>query len=51
MLAHRIPQIQFTDHIKLKKEEQSVYTSVLLKKWKKIPMGGNPEIKCGADTE
>ena len=36
-----IPKIQFTDHMKLKKkEDQSVDTSVLLRRGKKIPMGG-----------
>jgi hypothetical protein len=47
-----IRTIQFTDHMKLKKkEEQSVNTSVLLKKGNKIEMGGDTEIKCGAETE
>ena len=35
----RIPNIQFTDHIKLKKkEDQSVDTLTLIGKWFKIPM-------------
>ena len=34
-----------------KKEEQSVNTSVLLKKGNKIELGGDTEIKCGAETE
>jgi hypothetical protein len=37
-----IPKIQFTDHMKLKKkEDQSIDTSVLLRKGNKIPMGGD----------
>jgi hypothetical protein len=40
-----IPQIQFTVHLKLKKkEDQSVDTSVLLRRGNKIPMG--EDIKC-----
>jgi len=34
-----------------KKEDQSVDTSILLRKGNKIPMGGDTEIKCGAETE
>ena len=34
-----------------KKEDQSVATSVLLRKGNKIPMGGDTETKCGAETE
>jgi hypothetical protein len=37
----RIPKIQFTDHMKLKKENQSVDTSILLRRGIKIPMGGD----------
>ena len=45
-----IPKIQFTDHMKLKKkEDQSVNTSVLLRRGNKIPMGG--DTKCGGETE
>ena len=54
MLAQKflIPKIQFTDHMKLKKkEEQSVDTSILLRKGNKIPMEGVIETKCGAETE
>jgi hypothetical protein len=48
----RIPKIQFTDHMKLKKkEDQSVGASVLLRKGNKIFMGANTETKCGAETE
>jgi hypothetical protein len=53
MLAQklRIPKIQFTDHVKLKKkEDQIVGASVLLRRGNKILMGGNMETKCGADT-
>ena len=36
----RIPMIQFTDHMKLKKkEDQSVDTWVLLRRGNKLPMG------------
>jgi hypothetical protein len=34
-----------------KKEDQSVDTSVLLRRGNKIPMGGDTETKCGAETE
>jgi hypothetical protein len=48
----RIPKIQLTNHMKLKKkEDQSVDTSVLLRRGKKIPMEGVTETKCGADAE
>ena len=43
--------IQFTDHMKLKKEDQSVDASVLLRRGNKIFTGGNMETKCGAETE
>jgi hypothetical protein len=47
-----IPQIQFTDHMKLKKkEDQNVGTSVLLRKGNKILTGAQRETKCGATTE
>jgi hypothetical protein len=43
--------IQFTDHLKLKKkEDQSVDTSVLLRRGK-IPMEGDTETMCGGETE
>ena len=45
-----IPKIQFTDHMKLKKnEDQSMDTLVLLRRGIKIPMGGDS--KCGTETE
>ena len=48
----RIPKIQFTKHKKLKKkEDQSVDTSVLLRRGNKIPMGGDTETKYRAETE
>jgi hypothetical protein len=48
----RIPKIQFTDQMKLKKKKDpSVDTLVLLRKGNKIPMGGDTETKCGAETE
>ena len=34
-----------------KKEDQSVDTSVLLRRGIKIPMGGDTETKCGAEIE
>jgi hypothetical protein len=46
-----ISKIQFTDHMKHKKEDQSVDTLVLLGRGNKIPMGGDSETKCGAETE
>ena len=35
----------------MKKEDQSVDTSILLKRGNKIPMEGVTETKCGAETE
>jgi hypothetical protein len=47
-----IPKIQFTDHMKLKKkEDQSVDTSVLLRREVKILMGGDTGTKFGAISE
>jgi hypothetical protein len=38
--------------MKLKnKEDQSVVTSLLLRRGNKMPMGGDRETKCGAETE
>ena len=37
--------------MKLKKEDQSVDTLVLLSRGNKISMGGDTETKCGAETE
>jgi hypothetical protein len=37
--------------MKLKEEDQSVYTSVFLRRENKIPMKGVTETKCGAETE
>jgi hypothetical protein len=34
-----------------KKEDQSMDTLVLLRRGEKIPMGGDTETKCGAETE
>jgi hypothetical protein len=34
-----------------KKEEQNVDTPLLLRRGNKIPIGGDTEIKCGAETE
>ena len=33
------------------REDQSVDTSVLLRRGNQIPMGGDTETKCGAETE
>lgn len=47
----RLPKIEFTDHRRLKKkEDQSVDTSVLLRRGNKMLMGGDTETKCGAET-
>jgi hypothetical protein len=47
-----MPKIQFTDHLKLKKkEDESVDNSVCLRRGNKIPMGGDTDTKCGAETE
>jgi hypothetical protein len=35
----------------MKKEDQSVDTSVLLRRGNKIPLGGHTETKCGAESE
>ena len=34
-----------------KKEDQSVDTLVLLERGNKLPIGGDTETKCGAETE
>ena len=48
----RIPKIQFSKHMKLKKkEDKSVDTSILFRRGSKIPMGGVAETKFGAETE
>ena len=47
----RIPKIQFTNHMKLKKEDQSVDTLILLRRGNKISKEGIRETKCGAETE
>ena len=47
-----IPNIQFTDHMKLKKkEDQSIGASVLFRKGTKISMRANMDTQCGAETE
>jgi hypothetical protein len=46
-----IPKIQFTDHMQLKKEVQSLGTSVLPRRRNKILKEGNMETNCGAETE
>ena len=47
----RIPKIQFAKHMKLKKEDQSVDTLILLRRGNKIPMEEVTETKCGAVIE
>ena len=47
----RIPKMQFTNLMKLKKEDQSEDTSILLKRGNNIPMEGVTETKCGIETE
>ena len=48
----RIPKIQFAKHMKLeKKEDQSVDTSILLRRENKIPMEVVIETKFRAETE
>jgi hypothetical protein len=44
-----VPKMQFTVHMKLKKENHSVDISVLLGRGIKIPMGGDTETKFGAE--
>jgi hypothetical protein len=46
-----IPKIQFSKHMKLKKKDQSVDTSVLLRRGNKIPMEGVTETTYGSETE
>ena len=47
-----IPKIQFTDHMNLRKKvDQSVDTSVLLRKGIKIPMGEGTVTKRGTESE
>ena len=47
-----IPKIQFTNHMKLKKKkDRSVDTWFFLKRGNKIPIEGDTETKCGAETE
>jgi hypothetical protein len=48
---YEIPRIQFAKHMKLRKEDQSVDTSLLLRMGNKIPMEGVTETKFLADTE
>jgi hypothetical protein len=44
-------QIQFAKHMKLKKEDQSVDTLILLRRGYKIPMVGVTKTKFRAETE
>ena len=47
-----IPKIQFTGHMKLKKKkDQSVATSVLIRRGTKISIGGVTKTKHGEKTE
>jgi hypothetical protein len=47
----RIPKIQFVKHKKIKKEDQSVDTSFLLRIGNKTPMEGVTETKFGFKTK
>ena len=48
----RIPNIQSTNHMELKKKEDlSVDASIQNRRGNKILTGGNRETKCGAETE
>jgi hypothetical protein len=47
----RIPKIQFPKHKKIKKEDQHMGTSFLLRIGNKIPMEGITETKIGAETK
>jgi hypothetical protein len=47
----RIPKIQFAKHKKIKKEDQRVDTSFLLRIGNKTPMEGVTEKKFGAETK
>jgi hypothetical protein len=46
-----IPKMQFAKHMKFKKEDESVDTSILLRRGKKIPVERVTETKCEAETE
>jgi hypothetical protein len=43
--------IQFINHMKFKKEDQCVDTSILLRSGDEILIEGVTETKCGAETE
>jgi hypothetical protein len=48
----RIPKVQFTKHMKLKKKKDQIMdTLVLLRRGNKIPIEGVTETKCEAETE
>ena len=47
----RIPNIQFAKHMKLKNEDQSVDTLLLLRVKNKTPIEGVTETKFGAETK
>jgi hypothetical protein len=47
----RIPKIQFAKHKKIKKEDQRMDTSFLLRIGNKIPLEGVAETKFGAKTK
>jgi hypothetical protein len=49
-ISPEVQNTQNTEHMKLKKkEDQSVGTSVLLRRGNKILKGGNEETKCSRD--
>jgi hypothetical protein len=47
----RIPKIQFSKYMKLKKEDYNMETLILFRRENKIPMEGVTETKWGAETE
>jgi hypothetical protein len=51
-LNFRMPKIQFTDYMKLKKkEDQSVGASILLRRGNKILMGANMETNSKTEND
>ena len=51
LLKLRVPKVQFENHMKLKKEDQSVDTLILRRRGNNIPMQGVSETKCEAEME
>jgi hypothetical protein len=46
-----MPKIRFTNHMKLKKEDHGVDSSILEGGRDETPMEGVTETKCGVETE